>query len=48
MDAAPVVVPGKHHSACGSIFQSQRASRTSGCFRCSRDSGEVSARARNQ
>ena len=39
---------GKHQSACGRIFQSQRAYRTCGCFRCARDSGEVSARARNQ
>ena len=44
MDAAPVVVPGKHHPACGGDFQSQRASRNSGRHRCSRDAGEVSAR----
>jgi hypothetical protein len=48
MDTAPVFVPGQHRPACGGVVQSQRASRTSGNFRCSRDAGEVSARARNQ
>jgi hypothetical protein len=46
MDAAPVVVPGQHRPACGSVIQSQHqpCSGNSGAAYGSRKSGEVSAR----
>jgi hypothetical protein len=37
-------MPGKHQPASGDVFRSQCSSRNSAGFRCSRDSGEVSAR----